>query len=312
MEELSEKIAEIENFLKSRADLNGYDLLDVRKQAELKYHRAVIRCKQGDQDVTVRYVIRATEGDHASFANEVSILKALEFAGSSHQPKILDSNSEKLWVIQTLVPGDKAGTSFTFSQDFIDKVDPADLIPIFNGFFGAKPNLADRTFEAYDFYNKRYRHLFKPEWPNEDFALLDRWKDFVDNSLKDYLKSNIGLSQADMNPGNIIYQENTVTGIIDWELACYDSRWRDFANVYVASTLYPDWQKRFVEKLNISAAELPYFHFYVFYYLADAIINLNIMIRDDKSEVFRSGHMTKDEISHLLEACILDLKNIKL
>jgi len=311
MDELSGKIAEIENFLKSRKDLSGYDLLDVRKQAEKNYHRAVIRGKRGEQDITVRYVIRVNDGDHVNFANEIAILKALESVGSSYQPKVIDSNIDELWVIQTLVPGDKAGTSFIFGQDYIEKTDPAQLIPIFNAFFVAKPKLADRSFEAFDFYNKRYDH-FKTEWPNDDFSLLDSWKRFANTSLKDYLKENIGLSHADMNPGNIIYQDSKVTGIIDWELSCYDSRWRDFADVYVCSMLYPDWQKRFVEKLDISAKELPYFHFYTFYYLADTISNLNIMIKNDKSEIYRSGHMTKDEISHLLKVCLAELDKIKL
>ncbi|MEI7792226.1 MAG: phosphotransferase [Candidatus Berkelbacteria bacterium] len=311
MDELSEKIAEVENFLKSRKDLSGYDILDVRKQAEQKYHRAVIRGKLGGQDITVRYVLKVNPGDYINFANEISILRALESVGSSHQPRVLDCSAEKLWIIQTLVPGDKAGTSFKFTQDFIDKIDPAKLVPIFDAFFAAKPSLTERPYKAFDFYNKRYDH-FKAEWPNNDFTVLDKWKSFANSNLEGYLKENIGLSHADMNPGNIIYQDDKVTGIIDWELSCYDSRWRDFADVYVCSILYPEWQKRFVEKLNIAAKELPFFHFYVFYYLADTICNLNIMIKNDKSEIYRSGHMTKDEISHLLEACLAELEKIKL
>jgi thiamine kinase-like enzyme len=174
-----------------------------------------------------------------------------------------------------------------------------------------KPRLADRPTNVFDLYDKHYDHLMK-NWPNQDFSALKEWNDYFKVSLKIFLKDNLYLAHADMNPGNIIYENNAINGLIDWELARYDGYWRDFANIYVASILFPAWQSEFLKELAIPENEIFQFNFYVIFYLALNISNFDFALKNKKNEIYRSGHLTHDEINHLLDVNLTALQKINL
>ncbi len=279
--------------------------VDISK-VDSKSSRYVVNIGYMGQAAVARCYKEISPKTRGMFHNEIVALNSLKntFLKS---PRVLFSDENILFQIVTFLEGKIGGNSLAFNREFVETIAPDFVSKYFSSLQKKKIDLEKLPQALEDRYLENIQFI-EENWPN-DRATIAPILEYI--RKKKFMEDSMVISHGDANGGNFIFN-NEGFGLIDWETVEYNSKSNDFATIYIASVLWPKWQKKFLESLDLTEKESFSFKYYVGFRLANLITKLNIMLAQKNGELFRSGKMTTLQIENLTKAFYRELIRLKL
>lgn len=255
------------------------------------------------QKVTVKYCINESADAAKKILNEISVLRFFSKKNSDIKSKIFAYDTGKHpWIIKGFLRGIAAGKLLSFKTNFIDNISPDKVIDIIKKYKNYNPKIIWKYEDLVNVFNKNL--AFIDRYYLNKFDNQDKWKMYFNQSIMP-LKYKKYLSHNDLNAGNVLYNKKGNFKIIDWESVGYDTYQKDFANIFHMAYNYPDWQKRFIEKMNFTNCELMEFNAWAIYLLLYNSSGLKKIQDSNNKEYFRSGNLTRNEIEKYIEMSLI-------
>lgn len=270
--------------------------------------RISLKCKYLHRDCVLRIFPGSTH--KTGYLNELFALRALKENGLSVQPEIHFLDDDKQLLILEYVLGKQAGKLFTFSNEFIGKIKPEELVDLLIEIKKIKVDLINDKSEMINFYEAKLKYM-RELLGETDRIIVDKFELCYSKYIKKDTLNNNFLSHGDINPGNIFFSSSKIK-LIDWELAKNDSFYRDFSYVYYLSFDHKNWAKKFIKyaESNIDSFEMKIFNSYLLFSLAGDAATFKNMILTKNYSHFRSGRMSLSEINRLYNRNILKAREI--
>lgn len=275
--------------------LNQIDGLEVSEEfADERLKTKKLYYYQGKK-ATLRHFENKTR---QKFQNMVETLQALNKLKFSCAPILYFKDDNKMISIEEYIEGKPSGKMFYFDRDFYDNMPAADFFECIRNLKSFEIKLAIDIDARKKFYSEKVDRI-KKYWPR-DLSGVAKWADRLNKVVSSPLTYRY-LCHGDLNPGNIIMLNQSLRGFIDWELACLDSRAREFAYLYYLSLDEKDWAEKFKQKFEKTYPEdMPEFEIFLIFSLLGDMATFSNMIEIDKYSHDRSGQMTYEELTRLL------------
>jgi len=214
-----------EKWRDSLIDINDIDFKNISFEKVISYPPAgndVFECVGKMDNKNINFIVKSERGKFANFENEINVLPKLK---NIPVPNIIESGKVKnyTYIVLSKIEGDKLSDIF--------KENDVSTLQRHNYLFKYGLTLANIHNIKLDRVQARQRPI--NDYPStEVYKDLDKWELSIINYLKETRPNEFKFDtfiHGDFHYGNILWENNEISGILDWEYSGIGFKEQDIA-----------------------------------------------------------------------------------